>query len=143
MRRSTVLVVEADQSIRKLFEDILRMEGYRVRALEQEALGLPRIAAAEPDLLLLEITSATATQTLALIEELRQQPATATLPILLSTTNPLILERYGLGLHQLGCAVLLKPFELDELLRTVSQYLMAAEYPLLTPAIAARHLSRL
>jgi DNA-binding response OmpR family regulator len=119
-----VLVVEADPGIRKLFDDVLCSEGYCVELMERRAVSPCRIAAARPDLLLLELMPGTADQTLALIAEVRGQASAAT-PILVSTTDPLLVQRHGQELHQLGCATLLKPFDLDELVETVSQHIAA------------------
>ncbi len=117
----TALVAEADPSIRKLFEDVLRIEGYRVQLMEQGALSTSRVVAARPNLLMLELMPGSAIQTLALIEETQQQPETTTLPILVTTTYPLLAEEHRTALHRLGCATLLKPFDLDVLLGMVSQ----------------------
>lgn len=118
----TALVAEADPSIRKLFEDVLRIEGYRVQLMEQGALSTSRVVAARPNLLLLELMPGSALQTLALIEATQRQPETTALPILVTTTNPLLAEEHRAALHRLGCATLLKPFDLDVLLRMVNQH---------------------
>jgi CheY-like chemotaxis protein len=122
----TVLVVEADPSIRTLFDDVLRSEGYQVALLEPGAVSVPQIADSSPDLLLLELAPGNAVQTLALIAEMQREPATTALPVVVSTTNPLLVEQHGAALRQLGCGTLLKPFDLDCLLSTVSQQVVAA-----------------
>jgi DNA-binding response OmpR family regulator len=116
----TVLVAEADSSIRKLFEDVLQTEGYQVQLAEQSALNPSRLAVTRPDLLLLELMPGRALQTLALIEATQRQRETTTLPILVTTTSPLLAEQHRAALHRLGCATLLKPFDLDDLLGMVS-----------------------
>lgn len=116
----TVLVVEGDPSVRTLFAEVLRSEGYDVELLEPSSVSVSRIAATSPDLLLLELMPGNAAQTLALIADMQRDQATAPLPVLVSTTNPLLVERHGAALRRLGCGTLLKPFDLDCLLATVS-----------------------
>jgi DNA-binding response OmpR family regulator len=134
MRVQTVLVVEADPSIRTLFDDVLGAEGYRVQVQEQGALSVEHVAATHPDLLVLELMTGAAPGMLALIEALRQRPATAAVPIIVSTTSPLLLEQHGVALRRLGCRVLLKPFALDCFLEMVSQQLVAD-----APAFCSHH----
>jgi DNA-binding response OmpR family regulator len=124
----TVLVAEADPSIRKLFEDILCSAGYQVQLTEQGALSASQVVAARPDLLLLELMPGSARQTLALIEATQRQPETVALPVLVTTTIPLLAEQHRAALHRLGCGTLLKPFDLDELLGMVRQQVVPSVY---------------
>jgi CheY-like chemotaxis protein len=130
MGMSTVLVAETDPSIRKLFEDILHSEGYQVQLTEQDGLSTSHVVAARPDLLLLELTPGGALQTLALIEATQRQLETSALPILVTTTNPQLAEQHRAALDRLGCATLLKPFYLDDLLEMLSQHVATSgRYP--------------
>jgi DNA-binding response OmpR family regulator len=124
----TVLVAEADLGIRALLSDVLGMEGYQVQLWDQPALSSSSVAAARPDLLVIELMPATALRTLALLTEIQRQPAIGGLRILVITTNPLLVTQHGAELRQLGCTVLLKPFDLDDLINTVKQPLMADQY---------------
>ena len=125
MQMPTVLVVEADSAIRKLFDDVLRMEGYQVELVEPSGLSAFRVAAAQPDLIVLELTTHNTGAMLGLIEELQRLPTIAGRPILVSTTLPLLLERHSAALRRLGCGTLLKPFDLDELLQTIGRHTLA------------------
>lgn len=120
----SVLVAEADPSIRKLYEDVLGNEGYQVQVTEQRGLSTSRVVAARADLLMLELMPSSALQTLALIEAILRQPETAALPIVVTMTNPLLETQHRAALQRLGCSTLLKPFDLDELLRMVSRHVM-------------------
>ncbi|HMQ33764.1 MAG TPA: hypothetical protein PKD53_23730 [Chloroflexaceae bacterium] len=132
MRQTTIVVVESDPSVRHLFDEVLHDEGYRVRLLEPRALCPSRLAAAAPDLVLLEITPATTPEVLALVGLLRRRPDTAQLPVLLSSTDHRLLEQRATELCRLGCDPLHKPFGLDDLLDVVSANLRRA-----APAAAA------
>ncbi len=124
MHMPTVLVVEADPAIRKLFDDVLRLEGYQVELIEPSGLSAARVAAAQPNLLLLELTAHNTSAVLALMGELQRLPATAGLPILVSTTLPLLLERHRAALRRFGSGTLLKPFDLDDLLDTIGRQVL-------------------
>lgn len=123
MHTPTILVYESDPTIRELFNEVLSTEGYRVRLVEHDELCPGRLLASPPDLMLLDLTPVTILNTIALLEQLQRRPATAQLPVLVSTTNPQYLERFDKTLHRPGCAVLVKPFELDHLLLMVHQHL--------------------
>lgn len=128
MGSPTVLIAEADLGIRTLLSDVLGMEGYQVQLQNQSMLSISSVAAARPDLLVIELMPATAMHTLALITELQWQPAIGGLRILVITTSPLLVKQHGAALSQLGCTVLLKPFDLDDLINTVKQQPMADQY---------------
>lgn len=124
MHMRTVLVAEADPAIQKLFADVLCMEGYQVELVDPSGLSAVQVAGARPSLVLLELTAHNTSAILMLIEELQRLPATAGRPILVSTTLPLLLERYGAALRRLGCGTLLKPFDLDELINTIGRQVL-------------------
>jgi DNA-binding response OmpR family regulator len=125
MRSPKVLVVEADPGVRALIGDVLCAEGYQVQLLGPDRLSMSAIAAAQPDLLVLELLPSNAMRTLAFIKELHHQPATAGLPILVSTTLPLVLEHHRAALCGFGCTTMLKPFDVDDLLGRVGQRITA------------------
>jgi hypothetical protein len=60
-----------------------------------------------------------------LLELLRRVPATQTMPVV-CTADRWLLTRYKEQSHALGCAVVLKPFDLDVLLRTVQARITTA-----------------
>jgi len=121
MCTATILVVEESSDVRELFADVLMDAGYQVYTLQPTDLSTAAIERARPDLLLLEITPATSTRTLLLLEELRRQPTTAPIPVLLSATSPQLLDRLDMLLRSLSCATLCKPFDLDWLLALIRQ----------------------
>lgn len=127
MHRANIVVVESDASVRHLFDEVLHDEGYSVELLEPGRLSAGRLAAAAPDLLLLEVTPTNRAQVLALVAQLRRRPDTARLPVLVSTTDKGLLAPRAADLKRLGCDVLLKPFGLDGLLEAVCTSLGAPQ----------------
>lgn len=126
MGLSTIVVVESDPSVRHLFDEVLQDEGYRVQLLEPPALCSGRLAAAAPDLVLVEITPLTSGAVLACVGQLRRRPEMAQTPVVVSTTDYRLIGRRAADLRRLGCGVLLKPFALDTFLEVVSMSLARA-----------------
>lgn len=116
-RQPTIAVSESDLAVRLLFDELLRDAGYGVELLDPQALSAGHLAAAAPDLALLEITPASTAVVLGCVRQLRHHPDTAGLPVLLSTTDSTFAARRAGELERLGCQVLLKPFDLDQLTR--------------------------
>jgi CheY-like chemotaxis protein len=108
-----ILVIEDDAGIRETLSDFLRSEGFRVDLARDGAEGLERIAASQPDVILVDLLmpGMNGRQFLA---RLREDAATRSLPVVLMTGSRLAGES-GVAAD----AVLQKPFELDELLSTV------------------------
>lgn len=119
----TILVVDGDPSVRELFEELLRAEGYKTLLAEPHAVSVGAIAAARPDLLLLELTSLNASMGLALTEGLRYNMATAALPVLVLSTDQQLIKNLHDPLQRLGCVAILKPFDLERLLETIQHQL--------------------
>jgi len=117
----TVFVTDNDQGIRELYRDILCAEGYLPEVAAPHAISAGSIAAAHPDVALLELLPGAPSTTLALVEQLRASPLTAGTPVVLMTTCPRLLAQLAAPLSRLGCATMLKPFQLDELLACVKQ----------------------
>ena len=126
MGAPTILIVEADPSIRELFVDLLQLEFYEVRFSDNFPSILDDATKTRPNLLILELLPETLSHGLDVIEELRQRIDTASLPIIVSATNIHLLEQQSDLLRSFGCGVLIKPFEIDYLINVVRQQLNQA-----------------
>lgn len=127
MPQRTILVAEADPGVRLLFSEALRDEGYRIRLVEPRDLRVCDLMAVTPDLLLLELTPGTIGPRLKLLTQLRRLVDSTGLPILVSSTDQNMLAERACEIRRLGCAVLAKPFSLDELQRVVGHCLSRLE----------------
>ena len=119
-----ILAVDDDPSLRDLLDDFLGGEGYRVDA--RDAIAPSEVAALRPDLLLLDLGLDARGPRLDLVEALRANPATAGLPILLVTGAVQNVEQEREHLAALGVGVVLKPFDLEDLLDRVGARLVGA-----------------
>jgi CheY-like chemotaxis protein len=123
MRSPLILVYETDPVVRDLFTALLEYEGCAAHILDERLLSSDGIAKAQADLLLLDCLYGEVDWTLAIIEELRCHPATAYLPIVVTSTSPRMLDRLNPALQQNGCTGLLKPFDVDQFLGIIRENL--------------------
>ena len=110
----TILVVEDDASIQDLLHEVLVDEGYRVLRAADGVEGLRLAAADRPAMILLDMGIPPSSGT-ELLARLRQDRATAHIPVVALTGQP---SPVGDGLDGLA-GWIEKPFDLDVLLTQV------------------------
>ena len=111
---SRVLIVEDEPDIRALVVHHLKREGYQVSAASSGEEALRQVQAAPPDLVLLDLMMP-AMDGLEVCRRLRQDPATAMLPIVMLTAKGDEVDRV-LGLEIGADDYVVKPFSPKELL---------------------------
>lgn len=123
----TVLVIENNESIIILLDTILRRGGYHMTTARSSMDGLAAARSSQPDVILLEerlpIMSGEE-----LCLQLRSDPQTAPIPIILTTTATIqnlngYIERTGVNV------VLRKPFRPDDVLKALKAALGAGKQP--------------
>jgi DNA-binding response OmpR family regulator len=114
---SRVLIVEDEPDIRELVVHHLKREGYQVSAAANGEDALRQVQAAPPDLVLLDLMMP-AMDGLEVCRRLRQDPATATLPIVMLTAKGDEVDRV-VGLEIGADDYIVKPFSPKELLARV------------------------
>jgi two-component system response regulator MprA len=110
-----LLVVDDEPAVRQALRRALELEGYRVELAEDGADALARIAAREPDAVVLDILMPVI-DGLTVARRLRDQGIT--LPILMLTARDSVGDRVA-GLDAGADDYLVKPFALEELLARV------------------------
>lgn len=124
-----ILIVEDDAGILTLLEDVLSSEGYRVHSLTswEQGVGLALVREIRPDLIITDMLVEGYKAGLTLITELHSETTTAHLPILLCTAafhaKAEVEQIFSAEINNNSIKVLLKPFDLDELLEGVQQLL--------------------
>lgn len=125
--RAHVLLVDDTQAILDVMQELLEEEGYRV-SVSMETLDLTRIKALQPDLIVQDLLFAGRQEAgWHFLTLMRLHPELACIPLLLCTAatetvnDPAMAE----NLDRQGVRVLLKPFELDHLLTTITEMLAA------------------
>jgi CheY-like chemotaxis protein len=118
--RRRILVVDDDQAIRDVLLDLLTDEGYDARTADGGIAALAVLPLWQPDLILLDLHLLDI-DAWAFRHQLH--PAFATVPVLVLTANPRAEDQ----VEQPAVPVLLKPFELDELLGTIQHLMIPTE----------------
>ena len=116
-----LLIAEDDQALRNLYQDLFTEEGYRVSLLAQlpDTTEVQRLT---PDLLILDFFDG-GSHTLELMRSLRTETATACLPIVVCSASLPQIREIEPDVAALDIPMLLKPFDVEELLAMVRQRL--------------------
>lgn len=117
-----ILVIDDDDSIRELLELILEAHGFAVETAENGADALQRLGTLPPPALILLDLMMPGMDGLAFLKELRSHATLAAVPVVVLSGDSTAGRRLG-TLDVQGC--MLKPIELDDLVRTASQYAAA------------------
>jgi DNA-binding response OmpR family regulator len=119
MNGPLIAVVDDDAAFVDLMREVLTDEGYRVVVGTAEEDAAAMVAREHPALAILDLRMATAGSGVAILRTLRDDPATATLPVLICSADLPFLRDHADALRALDCRTLPKPFDLDVLLCTI------------------------
>ena len=114
-----IMVVDDSQELLDLFRELLTDEGYEVVL---NAVGIQDIAEVErvrPELIILDHIIGGADVGLQMVQQLQLQPGTATIPVIVCTAASLAPEETVGYLQAPGIRLILKPFDVDDLLQSV------------------------
>ena len=114
----TVLVVDDEPSIRGFLRLVLEDEGYTVETATDGCDALTKARSGSPDAILLDVLMPVLDGP-GFIREWRDSPTWASVPVLLMSAEGTPVHPETLGVH----GVLLKPFDLDMLLRKLASVL--------------------
>jgi DNA-binding NtrC family response regulator len=119
MRNDTILVADSDTAVAACIADALAAEGYTVYCHPGIHLTIDAVKRVQPDLVIIEHWHAHP-EAMLLLSQLNQCDATKSIAVIVSTTEPWMLRELAAPLAQCGYAMLLKPFDLDQLLASVA-----------------------
>lgn len=120
-----ILVVEDDLAIRRLDTEVLVRSGYEVDAAEDGAAGWDALQAGDYDLMITDNSMPRLTG-VELLKKLRA--ARMELPVIMAT-GTLPAEEFNRHPWLRPAATLLKPYTVEQLLRTVKKVLRESDYP--------------
>jgi EAL domain-containing protein (putative c-di-GMP-specific phosphodiesterase class I)/ActR/RegA family two-component response regulator len=124
-----ILVVDDEEPVRRLLRDCLELDGYEVREAADAMQAIARIGENIPDCVLLDVMMP-GMSGLELLERLRQDPLTATLPIMMLTAATDDDTTWTGWANGASCYVP-KPFDIDNMLDWVGKLCAApAEEPM-------------
>lgn len=120
-----IFVVDDLPDFLELMEDVLSDEGYAVSTFPTTADALAAARAAHPDLLITDLRLE-GESGLDLVQHLRADPATRAIPVLVCTAATMDIEEQGEAVLSADLHVLLKPFDMRELVSRVHEILQGA-----------------
>jgi DNA-binding NtrC family response regulator len=119
MHNDTILVADSDTAVAACIAEVLAAEGYMVHCHSGAGLTLDTVKRVRPDLVIMEQWHAHP-EAMLLLSQLQQYDATKSIAVIVSTTDPRMLCELAAPLERRGYAMLLKPFDLDQLLASVA-----------------------
>src|SRR3954467_9142336 len=121
--RQHILAINNDPAVLALFRDLLEEAGYQVSLQNYIDRELAKIRALKPDRIVLDYMWADEDASWSLLQMLRMDPATATIPIVLCTGAVREVETLQPHLWDMGISVVLKPFNIDHLVDAIRERL--------------------
>lgn len=119
MNGPRIAIVQDDATLRRVLADLLAGEGYAARCWPRGDGAEGDLRAAPPALVLLDIRLERPEAGWELLRRLRAEPATAGVPVLVTTADALFLGERAADVLALGAEILPLPFDLEELLARV------------------------
>lgn len=116
-----IAVVNDDQFYLEMMGDLLEDLGHQasLKPTHDGAYGV--IKQQQPDLVIVDIRMERPAAGVDLIEALRRDPETMDIPILVITADIFFVERHIQVARQLGCAIMTKPFIIDDLQQEIER----------------------
>jgi DNA-binding response OmpR family regulator len=115
-----VIVIDYDAATTELIAELLESEGHRPICYPALPISAACIEQTQARLLILELGLGDPGAALALLGALRRNAGTRALPVIVNSTDDRLLERLAAPLRDLDCAILAKPFELDDFFSLIS-----------------------
>lgn len=116
-----ILAGDDSPAILDLLRELLEAEGHRV-TVSTDLLDLPTIKRIHPDVVVLDhMLEDGAGSGWRLMQQIRDDPLTATLPIVVCTGAVHRVRQQASLLDRLGVDVVLKPFDIDHLVATINR----------------------
>jgi DNA-binding response OmpR family regulator len=119
-RQPHVLVVNDTQEILDLFQELLEEEGYRVTLYSYAFKDVAEIRSIAPDLLILDFIIGGEAHGWQLLQKLKMDREVAKIPIIVCTAAVQLVKELEGHLTAKNVRVILKPFDIDELLMEVA-----------------------
>jgi DNA-binding response OmpR family regulator len=119
MPATRVLVIEDDASIRELISTLLDPEGYQVLASGSDVDPVD-VSQLRPALVLLDLWLGGSPRGWDFLLAIKETPAARCIPVLVCTADSTWVKRETVRLAELAAGVILKPFDIDDLVARVT-----------------------
>jgi DNA-binding response OmpR family regulator len=121
-----ILVVNDTAEILEAFEALLTGEGYEVSLFSYAPHDLLEVRRVAPDLVILDLIFGSEKLGWQLLDKMRMTRETAAIPVIVCTAAVNEVRQNEGHLKAMGVTVVLKPFDIDMMLRVVGETLAAA-----------------
>jgi DNA-binding response OmpR family regulator len=128
--RKHILVINDTQEILDLFREILEDEGYRVSLYSSGFNDIHQIVELAPDLVILDLLIGGESQGWQMLQKMKMSRETATIPVVVCTAAVSLARDLEGHLRSKNVGLVLKPFDIDELVDEVRKYLNPASAPM-------------
>jgi DNA-binding response OmpR family regulator len=114
-----IVVINDNQTILRLFREILEGDGYEVFLYSYGSPDLDEIKQLKPDLIILDYIVGNEAPGWQVLQAFKMQRETATIPIIICTAWIKYVQEIEGSLNAKGVTIVTKPFEVDDLLHAV------------------------
>ena len=118
-----IAVLDNEPVYLDVIQDLLQDEGFEVVTLADLRAGYAFVQQQHPDLVIVDLLQQREPLGLALLAALRQDPQLRQLPVVVASADERTLRARAEQFRAAGCAVLSKPFDVEDLLRLIRQLL--------------------
>ena len=120
---SRILVIDDNEELLDIYQQILEPEGFDVQVSLSPFENLADIERLKFDLIILDYHLNTLASKEPFLQRLKTYSPTASLPVIISTADEKAMREQEVTLREQGVRVILKPFDIDDLLQTIHQAL--------------------
>ena len=124
--RQHIMVVNDTQEILDLFQDLLEEEGYRVSLYSFAFQDLAEVKQSKPDLVILDFIIGGEAQGWQLLQKMKMDRETMSISVIVCTAAIALVRELEGRLRDKNVGIILKPFDIDDLLLEVSRVLAEA-----------------
>lgn len=118
-----IMVINDTQEILELFEDLLTDEGYEVIVYSFGIQDMEEVVRAAPDLIILDLMMGGEQVGWQMLQKLKMKRKTAHIPVIVCTAAANAVQEMEGFLKSKKVGLVLKPFDIDDLLHAVSRSL--------------------
>src|SRR5215216_2230926 len=127
MKRPFIIVVNQDTAFLELMEELLSEEGYHSSIEKEGDKAYATIKKTSPDLVVLDIRINNPEAGFNVVDLMRIDPETQNIPVIICSTATQIIRENEERLRAKNCDILMKPFNIDELLSKVQAIIGPSE----------------
>ena len=125
-RPTHILVINDTQEILELFQEILQDEGYEVTLCSFAIHDIDAVVEHKPDLVILDFLIGGESHGWQMLQKMKMDRRTANIPVIVCTAALNLVRELEGHLHTKNVRVVLKPFDIDDLLSEVTSGLDSA-----------------